>query len=175
MMIGRVTGRTVEKNRDGDGNVLMLQVEMTENDDVQSVELIRQSGEDYNPQDDAAVVVVPISEALQVAVACDDGVQPEVEPGERKLYSVDAGAIKAYIKLVLDGILELNGNAYHAVRYEELQTAFNTLKQEFDTYAATHLHLGGLLQGGLTGVATPPPVPSQAQIEPSKVDTVKFP
>jgi hypothetical protein len=67
------------------------------------------------------------------------------------------------------GILELNGNADFAVRYNALETAFNQLQADFDAH--THLYS----PGPGTPTQTAATVASTADITPAKVDEVKLP
>lgn len=49
------------------------------------------------------------------------------EPGEVRLFSVDeSGQLKSFIWLKNDGKIQLNGDAFSSVRFENLQTALNT-------------------------------------------------
>jgi hypothetical protein len=172
MRIGRVTGRQVAKNRDGDTNTLLLTVEISEPDDLQTVELITQAGEDYNPPDDSNIVVIDLGEAWKVAIACDDGIEPDADVGERILYSIAAGIRAAVIALRENGDIELNINAVEdfAVRYNKLAEAFNQLKSDYDSH--THQYL----PGPGTAIPSGPPVPTTtADITPAKIDNIKVP
>jgi len=165
--IGRITGRAVGKNRDGDKNVLILQVELTDPDDVQSVELFRQSGEDYNPPNDSRVIVIDLGSSWRVGVAVDDGIEPSMNEGERKIYSIDAGAIKAFMNLLSSGVIEINGNADNAVRFSKLKEAFDDLKTQWDAFATAYAPG----TGGSPATANP----STKTIDPAKIDVIKVP
>jgi len=125
--IGKVTGRAIGKNRDGSDDVLLLQVEISDPDDVQTVQLMNPSGENSNPPDDSQVLIIDIGSAFKVAVAADDGIAPFGDPGDKQIYSVDGGIIKAFINLLTSGNIELNGNADNAVRFNALDTQMQTL------------------------------------------------
>lgn len=168
--LGKVTGRQIAANRDGSGDRLLLQVEMSNADDVQTVEMLNAPGEDSNPPDDAQVLIVDLGRAFKVALAADDGITPDMAEGEKKLYSVSAGAVAAFIKFLASGVLELNGNADFAVRFSELETAFNQLKSDHDTHS--HLYTPG---AGTPTQTAAPAAGSTADISGAKVDTVKFP
>lgn len=118
MIIGRVTGYEIGTNKEGEEDSLLLQVEMTETDDVQTVELYGSGGRDYNPPIDSTVIVIPIADALQIAVAVNDGITPESEPGEAEIYSVDefGGSKQAKVKCFTDGKLKLNDGGPAAAR-----------------------------------------------------------
>ena len=55
---GIITNSKYEKNRDGSRDVLMLQVRLTSNEDVQSVEFLQGSGNAYRPPNDSKVLVI---------------------------------------------------------------------------------------------------------------------
>lgn len=167
--IGKVTGREVIKNRDGKNDRLMLQVEITDKDDIQTVELRNQYGEDNNPVNGSQVIIIDIGTAFKLAIAAEDGITPSMNPGEKKIYSVSGGAIAAFINFLADGIFEINGNADFAVAFDDLKIAFDQLKSDFDSH--THLYTPG--SGTPTQTGTPPA--STADIDPAKVNTVKLP
>lgn len=88
-------------------------------------------------------------------------------PGETRLFSVDAdGNLKAYLWLKVDGTLELLGSAKHMARFEELETAFNQLKSDFNS----HVHPGVTAGGAST---SPIVSPSTADISGAKAENVK--
>jgi hypothetical protein len=73
------------------------------------------------------------------------------ETGETRFFSTDnEGALKAYVWLKKDGILELNGKDNFAVKFNQLKTEFNKLKSDFNdlvdvvnsnsTLIGTHTH-----------------------------------
>src|SRR6478609_7913739 len=60
--------------------------------------------------------------------------------GETRLYSTDEdGELKFFVWLKNDGTLQLGGNTKHLARFEELETGFNALKADFNTFL-THVH-----------------------------------
>ena len=107
-MIGKVIGSAVDVNRDSDGNVLLLTVEITEGDDLQEIELFRHAGVDYNPPVGSIVVIQTLSDAFKVGVAVDDGIEPEADEGEYEIYSSEGGSKKARVKCDADGNVVCN-------------------------------------------------------------------
>jgi len=94
---------------------------------------------------------------------------PISDKGEVRIYSRDSGGnIVALIHVKKDGIIEINGNADFAVRFSELETAFNQLKSDHDT----HQHSGVDTGSGTSG---PPVSGSTADISGAKVEEVKLP
>lgn len=161
--IGTVRGREIRKNRNGEGDVLLLQVEVSDADDIQTVELMTQAGDEYSPIDGAKVLLVQLGPAWVVAVTGDDLMPPGITEGERRTYSQVGGTRKASIYWRTSGQLELNGTGDHAVRFAALETAFNQLKSDFDGHA------------GHFSPSNVAPPPSSADIAPAKVDTVELP
>lgn len=117
--IGRITGETVELNKDSDNPVRVLQVELTDVNDVQAAELFTQAGDDNNPPNDAFALVVDVTPSLKIVVAISDGLEPECDRGERELYSQDGGQKKARIKLDKDGNITLNLGDRHVARKDD--------------------------------------------------------
>ena len=91
------------------------------------------------------------------------------DPGETKLYSTDAdGAEQATAILKPDGTMEVNGNADFAVAFNDLKTAFDQFKSDYNA----HVHTGVTTGGGSSG---PPAAPTTADIDPAKISTIKVP
>ncbi len=157
---GTITGRTITTNRDGENQRVMLQVQMTNADDIQTVEYVSLPGQDENPINGTRVYIIEIGESYKIAIAADDGVTPAMATGEKRLYSVsDAGDIQAFIKLLKTGIIEINGDADFAVRFNALDTALQAM--------LTALNADIVTAGG-AGSTT-------LDISGAKVDEVKLP
>lgn len=166
-MIGTVKGFQIGPNRDGTQNVLLLQVEMSDPDDIQTVEYYSGAGDDTIPPEGSLVTVLSVGRAWKIAIASNDNIAPSMAEGERKIYSSSGGAIQAFINWLSTGILELNGNSDFAVRFGALETGFNTLRSDHNTFL-THVH-------GASGTPpVPPATPSTASISAAKVDEVKI-
>lgn len=157
--IGKVTGREIIKNRDGQNDRLMLQVEITDSDDIQTVELRNQYGEDNNPVNGSQVLIIDIGSAFKMAIAAEDGIIPSMSPGEKKIYSVSGATIAAFIDFLASGILNVNGSADFAVRFNTLNTALQTMLTSLNA---------DIVSAGGTGSTT-------LDISGAKVDTVKLP
>lgn len=167
---GEIKNSEIKKNRDGENDVRLLKVEITDPDDVQTVEHMTQAGEDNCPPDGAKVIIISIGEAWKIAVCVDDGIAPEVAKGERKLYSSDGGSIQAFVHLKKDGTIVLNSEDDNAVRFSKLKEAFDDLKQQWNTFANAYAPGGPTVQG------TPPTaLPCNKSIDPAKVDNITVP
>jgi len=171
--LGIIKGRVIGKNRDGDKDRVVLQVELTDGD-MRTVELIAQSGQDENPADECRVYVIDVinENNYMIAVAVSDDLASEVDPGEKEIYSTDSPATtkKARVKFNGDGVLDLNGNSDFAVRFNTLKTEFDKLKADYNSH--THAYLPG--PGSSIPTATPLPQ-TVADITGAKVDEVKLP
>ena len=108
---GTVQGREIRANRDG-RTARLLQTEITSADDIQTVEHVTESGEDTSPPDNARVIIVQIGEAWKIAIAVDDQIEPEVAPGEKKLYSTNTAGDtqQAFIRLRNNGDIEVSAD-----------------------------------------------------------------
>lgn len=157
-MIGVVTGRRISKNRDGDKNVLILQVSLIENEDTRSIEIF--SSSDFNPANGTRVYICNVSDSYQVAVATSDGLTPECEPGEVEIYSTDnpVTAKQARIYLNKDGEIILNQGTKSAVNYVDLNTQLQLLVTAINSALASKLDGGGSA-GALTLDLTTAEVP----------------
>lgn len=100
--------------------------------------------------------------------------------GEHRIFSTDAdGAVQFYIHLKNDGTCDIGGDADNMVRFSELETAFNQLKDDHDTLVtAFNAHMHPTAATGAPSPPTPvpnqiPAVPSTADISGAKIDEIK--
>lgn len=165
---GIVTGREIGKYKDGDNNRLLLQIKFSEND-TQQVELITEAGLDVNPANGCRVIVIDITDAYQAAIAISDDLEPEVEVGEKEIYSTDNPVISKQARTKWDK----NGNIVHnqgtksAVTHAELNTAL----QNLITLLMTHVHTSAA-PGNPTSIPT---APITVDISAAESPTVKLP
>lgn len=109
-------------------------------------------------------------------------------PGEFRIFSTDEdGTVKATIHLKNTGITqltgdswEIGGNAKNLARYQELETAFNSLKDTVNTMTVRwNAFVAAYVPGGPSVVGTPPTLAGQtvnaptADITGAKADNVK--
>lgn len=167
---GEVTGREIKKNADSDKKVLMLQVKMTEDDDVIDAEYYLPFGEDSSPVNGARVAVFRITPSFIIAINSESIVEPESEPGEKEIFSTDENGIKkAFIKFLTDGKIKINGEGDFLVRFNELKNGFNQLRDDFDGHK--HKYTSALHPG--PPADTLPPTPSSADISAAKIDELE--
>ncbi|MHA1287295.1 MAG: hypothetical protein ACTSPB_07815 [Candidatus Thorarchaeota archaeon] len=183
MPVGKIISSTVKKNRDGDKKVLLMEVEITDPDDLQDVELMRMAGVDSNPPANSLCFIVQSGESWKIAVAVNDNIESAAGPGEHEIYSSDGGVKKASAYFKSDGTLILNFGNDNAVRFSELETAFNQLKADHDdlvTKFLAHIHTttATIGLGPAVGVISPTIItddPSTADIAPAKVESINVP
>ena len=109
--IGKVTLASVEANRDDPTSVRMLQVQITDDTDVQGAQLMQPAGVDSCPVAGSMVILIPCGSAWKIAVAADDGLTPAVEQGEIKIYAQAGGRIVASVYCKLDGTITTANDA----------------------------------------------------------------
>jgi hypothetical protein len=171
-MIGRVTNSEIKKNRDGDEKVVLLQVEITDSDDVQTVELMTPPGVNSNPVDGSIVFIAQVGSAFKVALVADDGIEPTADRGEHEIYASEGGVKKSSAFCKKDGTLVLNFGDDFAVRFNKLKEAFDQLKADFNTAVSQYnLHT----HNGSVPVPTLTQTPSTADIDPAKIDDILVP
>lgn len=110
MELGIIKGAEIKKNKDGTKNRLLLQVEVIP-EDIRTVEMINQAGEDTYPAEGCRVLVVD-AKGFMAGIAITDDLEPEVEPGEKEIYSTDSPATvkKARLKLGSDGLFTIKND-----------------------------------------------------------------
>ncbi len=163
-MTGIVTGFSIGKNRNSSENVVLLQVRLSGIKDIQTIEYMNSPGDDSIPPNGVKVIILQVTSSYKVAIANRDKITPIMGAGEKMIYSQAGDVIKAFIKWLDTGIIELNGNADFAVRFNALKTGFDNLKSDHNTHVHTET-------GGTTSTPT---VPSTADIDSSKVAEVKI-
>jgi hypothetical protein len=157
----------VGANRDDQRNVLLLTCTVSELEDTQEIELMRGPGVDANPPLASTVLVLEIAPNWQIAIAVDDGVEPETNPGEKEIYSSALGAKIAKVKCDLLGNVAINDGTGSAVEFARMKAAFDQLKNEVNALVTAynaHIHITTATVGvGPPGViaktlstATPP-------------------
>lgn len=145
---GIITGREVTTNRDGTNQRVMLQVQMSNPDDIQTVEYVNLPGQDENPINGSRVYIIEVGSSYKIGIAVDDGVDPWGDPGEKRVYSTDdSGAIQAFINLLKTGIIEVNGNVDFAVRFDALEARMQILVTAINAAFATKINGSGAAGG----------------------------
>lgn len=105
---GTVKKSEITKNRDGENDVRMLTIELSEPDDLPTIQLMTMAGDDTCPIDGDEVAIIEVSKSYRIVIACNDPIAPTVDEGERKIYSRDSnGDIISFLYLKNDGSIEL--------------------------------------------------------------------
>lgn len=159
--LGIVTERRTGQNRGQGANVRLLQVMITDKNDVQTVQLIEQSGEESNPPNGTLITILPGALAQKLGVAANDGVTPVMGIGGKRIYSIDpaTGQPIAEIRLEPDGTVNVFNAAASFTMNPDGTFDFHGTLATFDCDVVAngislvnHVH-GGVSPGGSnTGV-----------------------
>lgn len=164
---GIVKGRQVAKNRDSDRDVLLLQVELSDPDDVQTVEFMQGAGDQYSPENGSKVLVISNGAAYKIAIAVDDLTLITIEVGERAIRAVSGGVAKSSVLCKVDGNLVFNEGTDFAVQFTALKLVIDGLVAALNSHTHTTT---------LPTVPTSPPItPFVVDLTPAKVDKVRLP
>lgn len=165
-MIGKITGLEIGKNKDSELDVVLLQVQITEENDIQTIQL-ESSNLEIIPEINDFVYINKVNDSFKIANIYETKINSDgsLTNGEARLIAKQDGAIKSFIICRVNGDVELNGNADFACRFNALETMVNDLNSKFDS----HLHPHGEPNTG--------PPNSSLNLDPSgiKVDTVRMP
>ena len=179
MQIGKITGREIRTNRDGGNDVVLLQVEVSDSDDIQTAELYRGAGVDCNPPDGSTVVLLGAGPAWQIAIAVNDNVTPDgLDEAVYEIYASSSGSKTAKINLDPGGDVMINDGSDWAVQYTALKSAFDTLKGDFNNLVTAynaHVHTGVTAGPASSGPPAAPGVSSTADMSSSKINSIKVP
>jgi len=180
---GTVINSIIDKFKDLTKTVLQSTVETTSGNN-RTCQLMFAVGLEVRPGKDCEYVVIPFGKSDGNLVAIggyNPNITPDVLDGEARLFSTtaDGKTLQAYIKCLNTGILNVNGKNDNAVRYNELKTAFDQLKSDFDNHVQTSASAGFSLLDSLgqpvTGSCGKPTIPSSADLTSAKIDEITFP
>lgn len=181
--LGTIVKSSIETNLDGENETRMVSAELSSAEDVQSIELIGQNGEQTNPLDDATVIILEITKNWKIAVAIKDLVEPDntLERGEKKIYSLDSSnTIQACVRFKGDGTLILNEGTDWAIQFTEMKSAFDQLKNDFDAFVGKynshgHSYFPGPLAAAISSPTTDQGSTSTADMSNAKIESVQVP
>lgn len=103
------------------------------------------------------------------------------QDGEFRIYSVDEdGSVATFIWLKANGKIQLGGDEDNAVRFSDLKSGFDQLKQDFnDHLTAFNAHMHATAASGPPSPPTPgtgiPAVASGASIDAAKIEEIQTP
>lgn len=112
-IIGKIIGSSTGTNKDSGGNVLLLEVELSEPDDNQTVEHFRLSGVDCNPPTNSHVLVIQAGGFL-IAASVDDEIEQQAAEGEIEIYASASGSKTAKVKCEVGGTVKINNGSRSA-------------------------------------------------------------
>jgi hypothetical protein len=146
---------------------------------VQTSLQVAPHGIDSNPVKDLIAIYAETGEKGKTIILGYLNKNVLAEIGETRLFSTDSsGALKTFIWLKNDGTMQIGGDTKHMVRFEELETGFNTLKTDFNNHlTAFNAHMHATAGTGPPVPPTPgtgiPAVASTASISGAKIDEIK--
>lgn len=144
--------------------------------DVQTPFQALPHGIDSNPVKDWLAVYSETTEKGKPVIIGYINPDQLAEVGGTRIYSTDSGgAVQFAIYLRADGTCEVGGDTDNMVRYSELETAFNTLRDDFNNFVNLTYNLHQHPTAAV-GLPSPPSVTgqqSQADISGAKIDEVK--
>jgi hypothetical protein len=141
-------------------------------DDVQEKFQTASPGVDASPIKDMVAVYAKTSVEGDEVVIGYINKNCIAEPGEIRIFSTDetGNDLKAYLHCKSDGLLELNGSADFAVRYNALNTGLSNQDTQINTeLTKIATAINAIVPGSYT------PVTVSTDISNSKVDEVKLP
>lgn len=157
------------------------------NSAARTAHLLQPFGEDSNPVMWMPIYAKTDNEGQPVIIGFINP-QVSVELGEKKIFSTDADGVESFfIYMKNDGTAQVGGQGDFMVRYNELETAFNQLKDDFNdlvTKYNAHVHPGVVtaVSGGSgspavgtvgnTGATTSTDESSTADITPAKIEEI---
>lgn len=134
-------------------------------------------GIDSNSPKDWIAVYATTGEIGQTTIVGYINKRQISDVGEFRIYSLDSENVLAtYIHLKNDGTMEIGGDTDFMVRFSELKSGFDRLKDDFNDHLTnynTHVHAGVTVGAGSTAVTTSVSPPSGASIDASKIDEIK--
>lgn len=135
--------------------------------------LLTPFGDDSCPTDNAKGIKIETNNNAIDAVIGFFNRSNIAQKGEKRLFSVKANGDEGfYVYFKNDGSFELGGTADNLAGYTKLKEGFDQLRSDFNTFKATHTHLGVTAGTGITGVSSDV-TPSTADISACKKDKIK--
>jgi hypothetical protein len=154
--------------------------------DTRTAEQIGPYGVDSNPIKDMVAVYTLTGTKGEAVIIGYINKNAIADVGENRIFSTDAnGEVKATIHLKNTGVTqmtgtswEIGGDAKNLVKFQELETAFNSLKQSHnDLVSAFNAHMHPTAGTGAPSPPTPgagiPAQPATANISGAKIDNIK--
>ena len=144
--------------------------------DTQTANQIAPAGIDSGPVKDMIAIYSPTTKRGNKVIIGYISRNSIAEAGELRLYSQnDEGVEQGCVYLKNDGTLELLSDADNAIRYSEMKTAFDTLRDDLNSLVNLYnLHIHPT-PSGPSSVTVSLGTPSVADMTASKIDEIKVP
>lgn len=169
--IGVVRGARVGEGYRSGKQVLILDCEIDDPEDVQSVEYLFPSGDSFIPPNGDTVLIHEVGNQLLVATAVNSGVVSTIsEAGERSLFAYKDGTVTALIDLLHSGEIVLNRGDGFAIEFEKMKNAFDEIVE----FVNSHDHPFVGLDVGVAGKTGSVLAPSTADMSGAKVESVRL-
>jgi len=146
--------------------------------DVQESVQTSPFGVDSNPLEDFIALYAPTGEKGETTIIGYLNKNQLADIGENRIFSLqENGDLSTFIWLKNDETMEIGGDTDFMVRYSELESAFNELKSDFNTFINSvynvHVHSGVTPGMGSTAVTPSLGSPSSADISGAKIEEIK--
>lgn len=143
--------------------------------DIQTSVEVSPYGVDSNPIKDMVAVYAPTKEKGKTVILGYFNKNKLAEVGEYRNFSTDEeGNVVFYTHLKNDGTMEIGGDSDFMVRYSALETGFNQLKSDFNTFITSQYNLH--IHPTPAGPSSPTVLvgtPSTADISGAKIQEIK--
>jgi hypothetical protein len=132
------------------------------------------------PLKDDDSIIIQIGDDLSKLVFIGTLQNQEVGEGEILIYSRDSdGNVAAKVYCDKDGNVIINDDSDNAVRFSELKSGFDTLKDDFNNFISTaynvHVHSGVTPGPSSTGPTLNVGSSTAASVDNSKIEEIKVP
>lgn len=179
MFISKVTGYVIDNYIGSTDQVAQAKIEARA--DTRTVQYGIAPGFELNAANGEKLIIEQMGNSSRYLIAIagtNQNIQPNVDRGERRIYSVssDGIEIKAIAKFKNDGTLELNGASDSAVLFSELKTAYDNLKADFNNLVSAynaHTHIASSF-GAPTTTPSSPGSASTASVDAAESADVKL-
>lgn len=161
-MIGECVINTIKDNK--------YQIELLAGETRDEIELMQHFGYKSIPPQDTKGLTVSVAGMRDntIIIATSNENAPELKEGETAVFS----NFESFVKLLEDGVVNINGDSKNFVTYAELDSALQKLVTTYNS----HTHLTPVympLPVPVTPIPTPPPtVPATLDISASKTKKV---
>lgn len=158
MEIGTVKSTSIDNNQDSKKKFIILEVEVSESDDIQDVQLVSLSGIKSRPETGERVFILDFGGGLKIGVAVEDNIETDKEEGERDLYSTENGERKASITLKKNGDVIFNDGSDYAALASKVDDFISRLDTVIRTsWIVAQQDGGGALKTAYTTEFVQPP------------------